>query len=161
MQAFRDGEIQVLVATSVIEVGVDVPNANIMIIHHAERFGLAQLHQLRGRIGRGEHKSYCILLTDSKTPEALEKLQALVDSSDGFHIAEVDLRMRGPGEVLGTAQSGLTTIKFADFLADTTLLREARQLADQVIAIDADLSNHYQCLRPLIHIETLGLEHRA
>jgi ATP-dependent DNA helicase RecG len=161
MQAFRDGEIQVLVATSVIEVGVDVPNANIMIIHHAERFGLAQLHQLRGRIGRGEHKSYCILLTDSKTPEALEKLQALVDSSDGFHIAEVDLRMRGPGEVLGTAQSGLSTIKFADFLADTALLREARQLADQVIAIDADLSNQYQCLRPLIHIETLDLEHRA
>jgi ATP-dependent DNA helicase RecG len=151
----------VLVATSVIEVGVDVPNANIMIIHHAERFGLAQLHQLRGRIGRGEHKSYCILLTDSKTPEALEKLQALVDSSDGFHIAEVDLRMRGPGEVLGTAQSGLSTIKFADFLADTALLREARQLADQVIAIDADLSNQYQCLRPLIHIETLDLEHRA
>jgi ATP-dependent DNA helicase RecG len=100
-------------------------------------------------------------LTDSKTPEALEKLQALVDSSDGFHIAEVDLRMRGPGEVLGTAQSGLSTIKFADFLADTALLREARQLADQVIAIDADLSNQYQCLRPLIHIETLDLEHRA
>lgn len=150
MQAFRQGEIQALVATSVIEVGVDVPNANIMIIHHAERFGLAQLHQLRGRIGRGEHKSYCILLTDSKQPEALEKLQALVDSIDGFVIAEVDLRLRGPGDVLGTAQSGVADLKFSDFLADPTLLREARILADEVISCDPMLEREYAALRIMI-----------
>jgi ATP-dependent DNA helicase RecG len=150
MQAFRQGEIHALVATSVIEVGVDVPNANIMIIHHAERFGLAQLHQLRGRIGRGEHKSYCILLTDSKQPEALEKLQALVDSIDGFVIAEVDLRLRGPGDVLGTAQSGVADLKFSDFLADPTLLREARALADDVIACDPILAHEFTALRPWI-----------
>jgi ATP-dependent DNA helicase RecG len=161
MQRFRANELQALVATSVIEVGVDVPNANIMIIHHAERFGLAQLHQLRGRIGRGEHKSYCVLLTDSKTPEALEKLQALVDSNDGFVIAEVDLRLRGPGDVLGTAQSGLSDIRFADFLADTNLLREARTHADGVIAADPRLEGIHAPLRAFIDHETLALEHRS
>jgi len=160
MQAFRAGEIHALVATTVIEVGVDVPNANIMIIHHAERFGLAQLHQLRGRIGRGEHKSYCILLTDSKTPEALEKLQALVDSHDGFVIAEVDLRLRGPGDVLGTAQSGIADLKFADFLADPTLLREARALADEVIARDPLLDHEHAALRPWISDPLILREHR-
>ena len=160
MQAFRANETQALVATSVIEVGVDVPNANIMIIHHAERFGLAQLHQLRGRIGRGEHKSYCILLTDGKTPEALEKLQALVDSHDGFVIAEVDLRLRGPGNVLGTAQSGMAEMKFADFLADTTLLREARALADAVIAEDPQLHQRYSMLRSWITDELTRQDHR-
>jgi ATP-dependent DNA helicase RecG len=160
MQAFRANETQALVATSVIEVGVDVPNANIMIIHHAERFGLAQLHQLRGRIGRGEHKSYCILLTDGKTPEALEKLQALVDSHDGFVIAEVDLRLRGPGNVLGTAQSGMAEMKFADFLADPTLLREARALADQVIALDPQLNREHAALRSLIGDTTDLRDHR-
>ena len=160
MQAFRAGEIHALVSTTVIEVGVDVPNANIMIIHHAERFGLAQLHQLRGRIGRGEHKSYCILLTDSKTPEALEKLQALVDSHDGFVIAEVDLRLRGPGDVLGTAQSGIADLKFADFLADPTLLREARALADEVIARDPLLNQQHAALRPWISEELALREQR-
>lgn len=160
MQAFRTNESQVLVATSVIEVGVDVPNANIMIIHHAERFGLAQLHQLRGRIGRGEHKSYCILLTDGKNPEALEKLQALVDSHDGFVIAEVDLRLRGPGNVLGTAQSGMAEMKFAEFLADPTLLREARGLADQVIARDPQLNREHAALRSLISEATDLRDHR-
>lgn len=160
MQAFRAGEIHALVSTTVIEVGVDVPNANIMIIHHAERFGLAQLHQLRGRIGRGEHKSYCILLTDSKTPEALEKLQALVDSHDGFVIAEVDLRLRGPGDVLGTAQSGIADLRFADFLADPTLLREARALADEVIARDSKLTHEHAALRPLISDELALREQR-
>jgi ATP-dependent DNA helicase RecG len=132
-----------------------------MIIHHAERFGLAQLHQLRGRIGRGKHKSYCVLLTDSKTPEALEKLQALVDSNDGFVIAEVDLRLRGPGDVLGTAQSGLSDIRFADFLADTNLLREARTHADEVIAADPRLEGIHAPLRAFIDHETLALEHRS
>jgi ATP-dependent DNA helicase RecG len=150
MDDFRSGKTQALVATSVIEVGVDVPNANLMILHHAERFGLAQLHQLRGRIGRGEHKSYCILLTDSKLPEALEKLAVLEKTNDGFEIAEADLELRGPGDVLGTAQSGLTDLRFADFITDTQLIREARALADQVFHEDPDLSKQHQNLRPLI-----------
>ena len=150
MEDFRSGKTQALVATSVIEVGVDVPNANLMILHHAERFGLAQLHQLRGRIGRGEHKSYCILLTDSKLPEALEKLAVLEKTNDGFEIAEADLELRGPGDVLGTAQSGLTDLRFADFITDTQLIREARALADQVFHEDPDLSKKHQNLRELI-----------
>lgn len=149
MSAFREGDLDVLVATTVIEVGVDVPNANIMIVHNAERFGLAQLHQLRGRIGRGEHKSYCILLTDGKSPDAMEKLQVLADTSDGFKIAEADLRLRGPGDVLGTAQSGLADLRFVDFLADTELIREARQLADDLLKQDPDLSHHTSLVRLL------------
>lgn len=150
MQRFRDGEIAALVSTTVIEVGVDVPNASVMILHHAERFGLAQLHQLRGRIGRGGHKGYCILLTDGKNPEALEKLEVLVRCSDGFEIAEADLRLRGPGDVLGTVQSGLSDLRFADHLADTVLLREARALADQVIREDPCLDGIHRDLRPMI-----------
>ncbi len=150
MRQFREGALQVLVATTVIEVGVDVANATLMILHHAERFGLAQLHQLRGRIGRGEHKGYCILLTDGRNPEALEKLQILEQSADGFEIAEADLRLRGPGNVLGTVQSGLSELRFADFLADTALLREARALADSVLAADPHLEGLHQALRPLI-----------
>jgi ATP-dependent DNA helicase RecG len=134
----------------VIEVGVDVANATVMLIHHAERFGLAQLHQLRGRIGRGDHKSWCVLLTDGKNPEALEKLNILERSADGFEIAEADLRLRGPGDVLGTAQSGLAELRFTDFLADTALLREARALADAALAQDPDLSGPRRTLRPLI-----------
>ncbi len=151
MRRFRDGEIAALVATTVIEVGVDVPNATLMLLHHAERFGLAQLHQLRGRIGRGGHKGWCILLTDGKNPEALAKLQILVQTSDGFEIAEADLRLRGPGDVLGTAQSGLAELRFIDFLADTTLLRQARALADAVLAADPALDREHRLLRPLIH----------
>jgi ATP-dependent DNA helicase RecG len=151
MAAFAAGEINVLVATTVIEVGVDVPNANLMIIHHAERFGLAQLHQLRGRIGRGEHKSYCILLTDGKSEDAMEKLGVMAKTSDGFLIAEEDLRLRGPGDVLGTMQSGLGNLRFPDFLADTALLREARSLADEVISADPDLTDIHKSLLPLIH----------
>ena len=147
MRRFRDGGIHALFATSVVEVGVDVPNANLMLIHHAERFGLAQLHQLRGRIGRGEHKSYCVLLTDGKSAEALEKLGVMERTSDGFVIAEEDLRIRGPGDVLGTMQSGLGDLKFADFLADTVLLREARALADRVIAEDPTLSGKHAAVR--------------
>ena len=147
MTRFRDGELNALVATTVIEVGVDVPNANIMIIHNAERFGLAQLHQLRGRIGRGEHKSYCVLATDGKSPEALEKLEILAGTSDGFKIAEADLRMRGPGDVLGTQQSGLADLKFVEFLADTPLIREARQLAEDLLADDPLLEKAQELLR--------------
>lgn len=150
MRRFRDGEIHVLVSTTVIEVGVDVANASVMILHHAERFGLAQIHQLRGRIGRGGHKGYCILLTDGKNQEALEKLQVLEQSSDGFEIAEADLRLRGPGDVLGTQQSGLADLRFVDFLADTALLREARELADRVLVEDPLLSGVHQGVRTLV-----------
>ncbi|WAC21208.1 ATP-dependent DNA helicase RecG [Luteolibacter sp. SL250] len=150
MRRFRDGEISVLVATTVIEVGVDVPNASVMILHHADRFGLAQIHQLRGRIGRGGHKGYCILLTDGKSPEAMEKLKVLEQTADGFEIAEADLRLRGPGDVLGTMQSGVSDLKFVDFLADTALLREARALADGVLSADPQLVGKHSALRYLI-----------
>lgn len=150
MSSFRDGKTHVLVATTVVEVGVDVPNANIMMIQNAERFGLAQLHQLRGRIGRGEHKSYCILVTDGKSPDAMEKLQVMAETADGFKIAEADLRLRGPGDVLGTAQSGLVDMRFVDYLADVELIREARALAENVIASDPELEKNPRLLE-LIH----------
>ena len=150
MEDFRSAKTKALVSTTVIEVGVDVPNANLMILHHAERFGLAQIHQLRGRIGRAEHKSYCILLTDSKLPEAIEKLTVLEKTSDGFEIAEADLRLRGPGDILGTAQSGLTDLRFADFITDTELIRQARSLADQVFREDPDLTGLHKNLHPFI-----------
>lgn len=158
MRRFREGQIAALVSTTVIEVGVDVPNATVMILHHAEHFGLAQIHQLRGRIGRGGHKGYCVLLTDGKSPEALEKLKVLEQSADGFEIAEADLRLRGPGDVLGTMQSGLSDLRFADFLADTALLREAREIADRVIAEDPHLEGPYRELKRLLH-EDSGLPH--
>ena len=142
MTRFRDNEIQVLVATTVVEVGVDVPNANLMVIYNAERFGLAQLHQLRGRIGRGEHRSYCILVTDGKSEDALGKLRVLEETGDGFKIAEQDLALRGPGEVLGTAQSGLSDLRFTEFLADTGLIREARALAEALLERDPDLEDY-------------------
>lgn len=146
MGRFRDGKSEVLVATTVVEVGVDVPNANVMVIFNAERFGLAQLHQLRGRIGRGEHKSYCILVTDGKSPEGLEKLNILAGTIDGFKIAEEDLRLRGPGEVLGTQQSGLGYLRFTEFLADTALIRESRAIAEQVLKDDPTLKRNKKLL---------------
>jgi ATP-dependent DNA helicase RecG len=163
MRRFREGEIAALVSTTVIEVGVDVPNASVMILHHAERFGLAQLHQLRGRIGRGGHKGYCVLLTDGKNPEAMEKLKVLEQTSDGFEIAEADLRLRGPGDVLGTTQSGLSDLRFTDFLADTTLLREARAHADRVLQEDPHLTGNHRGLRSLIQLTdgTAGLPSTA
>ena len=150
MTAFRDGNADVLVSTTVVEVGLDVPNANIMVIQNAERFGLAQLHQLRGRIGRGTHKSYCILATDGKSPDALDKLQVMENTADGFKIAEADLRLRGPGNVLGTAQSGLADLKFIDYLADVELIREARTLAENVLESDPELKENPHLLE-LIH----------
>jgi ATP-dependent DNA helicase RecG len=134
----------------VIEVGVDVPNASVMLLHNAERFGLAQIHLLRGRIGRGGHKGYCVLLTDGKNLEAMEKLNVLAQSSDGFEIAEADLRLRGPGDVLGTMQSGLSDIQFVDFLADTDLLKEARELAEKVLHEDPMLDAEYRSYKSLI-----------
>ncbi len=141
MERFRRGESKALIATTVIEVGIDVPNANIMLVENAERFGLAQLHQLRGRIGRGEHKSYCILLRSAKAEgEALEKLRLLEETSDGFKIAEADLRMRGPGDILGTAQSGLPPLKLGDPLADHELMRLARNAAFLLFDRDPQLA---------------------
>ena len=150
MARFREGKTAALVATSVIEVGVDVPNASVMLLHNAERFGLAQIHLLRGRIGRGGHKGYCVLLTDGKNLEAMEKLNVLAQSSDGFEIAEADLRLRGPGDVLGTMQSGLSDIQFVDFLADTDLLKEARELAEKVLHEDPMLDAEYRSYKSLI-----------
>jgi ATP-dependent DNA helicase RecG len=141
MQRFRQGEIQVLIATTVIEVGVDVPNATVMLIENAERFGLAQLHQLRGRIGRGQHQSYCILMTDTKDPLALAKLSVLEKTNDGFEIAEADLRFRGPGDLLGTAQSGLPPLRVADLLQDADLLDEARGIARSILDRDPELQS--------------------
>ena len=129
MEKFRRGETKALIATTVIEVGIDVPNANIMLIENAERFGLAQIHQLRGRIGRGVHKSYCVLLTTGDDAESLEKLRILEKTGDGFEIAEADLRLRGPGDLLGTAQSGLAPLKLGDLFKDADLMKLARNHA--------------------------------
>jgi ATP-dependent DNA helicase RecG len=129
MNAFRSNQVAVLLATSVIEVGVDVPNATVMLIENAEQFGLAQLHQLRGRIGRGAHESYCVLLGNLKTPNARERLRVMEETTDGFAIAEADLKLRGPGEFLGAAQSGLPPFHFADLSKDARLLETARDIA--------------------------------
>jgi ATP-dependent DNA helicase RecG len=139
MARFRAREIGVLISTTVVEVGVDVPNATVMLIENAERFGLAQLHQLRGRIGRSNHQSYCVLLTDSDDPVPLAKLRVLEKSDNGFEIAEADLRFRGPGDLLGTEQSGLPPLRLADLLRDGHLMDEARAIARVILDQDPDL----------------------
>lgn len=139
MAAFRSGETKALIATTVIEVGVDVPNANIMLIENAEMFGLAQLHQLRGRIGRGAHKSYCALFTSDDDAESLEKLRILEKTGDGFEIAEADLRLRGPGDLLGTAQSGLAPLRLGDLFKDADLMKLARNHAFLIFERDPKL----------------------
>ncbi|MBY0372633.1 MAG: ATP-dependent DNA helicase RecG, partial [Bryobacteraceae bacterium] len=133
MDEFKKGVTQILVSTTVIEVGVDVPNATVMVIEQAERFGLAQLHQLRGRVGRGGEQSYCLLVTDKLNEIAKERIQTMVASTDGFHIAEVDLRLRGPGEFFGTKQSGLPELRFANVLRDQDILEIARQEAQEFV----------------------------
>lgn len=140
MERFRRNEIQALIATTVIEVGIDVSNANLMLIENAERFGLAQLHQLRGRIGRGSHKSYCILFASDEDPEALAKLRILETTRNGFEIAEADWQLRGPGDLLGTAQSGLPPIRIGNLTRDTELMHRAREAAFTVIEKDPTLS---------------------
>ena len=140
MRRFKGGEIHVLVSTTVIEVGIDVPNASVMLIEHAERFGLSQLHQLRGRVGRGPWKSYCILLTAGKLGEEAERrVQVMTETNDGFRIAETDLQLRGPGEFFGTRQSGLPEFRVADLLRDAALLEEARREALAIVAADPEL----------------------
>jgi ATP-dependent DNA helicase RecG len=151
MEGFRRGETSALISTTVIEVGVDVPNATVMLIENAERFGLAQLHQLRGRIGRGAHKSYCILLSEEKAPETVAKLGVLEQTIDGFAVAEADWEMRGPGDLLGTAQSGLPALKLGDLIKDADLMREARAAATAILAVDPLLeSRENQRFRELI-----------
>jgi REP element-mobilizing transposase RayT len=139
MDRFRRGDTNVLISTTVLEVGVDVPNATMMLIENAERFGLAQLHQLRGRIGRGEHKSYCILLSSTQTEEALPKLAVLEGTTNGFEVAEADWELRGPGDVLGTAQSGLPALKIGDLKRDADLMRRARAAAMSIFEMDPRL----------------------
>ena len=136
MREFKEGGIQILVSTTVIEVGIDVPNASVMLIEHAERFGLSQLHQLRGRVGRGPWKSYCILLTAARSEDARKRIGAMTETNDGFRIAEVDLSVRGPGDFFGTRQSGLPEFRVADLLRDAAVLEEAR--ADAVAIVQRD-----------------------
>ncbi len=139
MEAFRAHEVDVLVATVVIEVGVDVPNACAMVIQDAERFGLAQLHQLRGRVGRGDHQSFCVLLADPTTPEGEARLAVLTRTTDGFEIADEDLRLRGPGEFLGTRQAGILRLRIANIVGDAAILRQAREDAFEVVRHDPEL----------------------
>jgi len=155
MQAFSKGQLDILVATTVVEVGVDVPNANIMIINDADTFGLSQLHQLRGRIGRGEHKSYCILLSRAKPGEqGREKLEVLCRTLNGFEIAEEDFRLRGPGDVLGTAQSGLGAIEFTEWLGDMRLIHRANRDAAAILDADPELKQpRHAPLRELVQFE--------
>jgi len=139
MERFRSGETSALISTTVLEVGVDIPNASVMLIENAERFGLAQLHQLRGRIGRGEHKSYCILLTSAQAKEASAKLAVLERTRDGFEVAEADWELRGPGDLLGTAQSGLPALKIGNLKTDAHLMRRARAAAVSILERDPRL----------------------
>ena len=168
MAAFKRGEIHLLVATTVIEVGVDVPNATVMVIEHAERFGLAQLHQLRGRVGRGAHQSLCLLMgssnggvgkprpgADGRAPgasNAQQRLESLVKSNDGFVIAEDDLRIRGPGELLGLRQWGMPDFRVANLVRDVDLLQQARQEAFALVGQDATLSlpQHHALKRSML-----------
>ena len=140
MERFAAGEIQVLVSTTVIEVGINVPNATVMMIENAERFGLAQLHQLRGRVGRGGHQSYCIMVSGNDRPETMERLDILNRSNDGFYIASEDLKLRGPGDIFGVRQSGDMEFKLADIFTDAAVLKSASEEADRLLADDPELS---------------------
>ena len=142
MAAFAAGESHILVSTTVIEVGVDVPNAAVMVVENAERFGLSQLHQLRGRVGRGQWQSYCILISDNRGEETRQRLNVMVKTSDGFRIAEEDLRLRGPGDFFGVRQHGLPGLKVADLGCDTKLLQEAQQAALELLEEDPELTEH-------------------
>ena len=142
MTAFRAGEMDVLVSTTVIEVGVDVPNATVMVIEDADRFGIAQLHQLRGRVGRGADVSWCYLLGEGSTPEGEARLQALERTTDGFELAEVDLELRGEGTILGTRQKGHSDLKLASLRRDKDLVRSAREVAFAIVDDDPALAGH-------------------
>ena len=148
MAAFARGETHILVSTTVVEVGVDVANATLMIVENADRYGLSQLHQLRGRVGRGEHQSWCVLVSDNRSPETRARLKVLVDTADGFRIAEEDLKLRGPGDFFGRRQHGLPALRMADLNTDTRVLKEARDAAAALLSADPDLSRPEH--RPLL-----------
>jgi ATP-dependent DNA helicase RecG len=133
MDTFKRGETHILVSTTVIEVGVDVPNASVMVVEQAERFGLSQLHQLRGRVGRGAEQSYCVLVTSKLGDIARERIRTMVDSNDGFYIAEMDLKLRGPGEFFGTKQSGLPVFRLGNIIRDKEILELARSAAAEFV----------------------------
>src|SRR5690606_6934771 len=142
MQRFVKGETQIMVATTVIEVGVNVPNASVMIIENAEKFGLSQLHQLRGRVGRGAEQSFCVLMTkDSLTEDAFTRIRTMCRTNDGFEIAEADMQLRGPGDLMGTQQSGILNFKLANLTKDQNLLSTARFMAEEVLKNDPNLKN--------------------
>ena len=156
MRMFQRGELNILVATTVIEVGVDVPNATVMVIEHAERFGLAQLHQLRGRIGRGGAKSYCILMTGGKiSEEGQKRLDAMKKTNDGFKIAELDLELRGPGEFFGTRQAGIPNFRVANIIRDAELLEAAKREAAAVISGPNAEISAAEISRALVHMRVL------
>ena len=140
MSSFAAGEIDVLVSTTVVEVGVDVPNAALIVVENAECFGLSQLHQLRGRVGRGKHQSYCVLITNTRSPDSLARLRTLASTTDGFRIAEEDLKLRGPGDFFGSRQHGLPQLALADLSGDLRLLQEAQAAARSLLQSDPGLT---------------------
>jgi ATP-dependent DNA helicase RecG len=142
MTKFRAGDLDVLIATTVIEVGVDVPNATVMVILDADRFGIAQLHQLRGRVGRGANRSYCYLVSETETPDGVARLEAIERSTDGFELAEVDLELRGEGTIMGTRQKGRSDLKLASLRKDKAMVAEARRVATAIVGADPDLSEN-------------------
>ena len=160
MAAFAAGESDILVSTTVIEVGVDVPNANTMVVENAERFGLSQLHQLRGRVGRGSVKSYCILLSNTQNEETRQRLKIMTQTNDGFKISEEDLRLRGPGDFFGSRQHGLPAMKIADLSCDMRLLDEAQTAAKALLAADPTLEavGHQALHRRILELFELNAE---
>ena len=156
MADFKNKKIDILVATTVIEVGIDIANATVMLIEHAERFGLATLHQLRGRVGRGSDQSYCLLVGEARTPEARSRIAAMLASTDGFKIAEQDLQIRGPGEFFGTRQSGLPEFKIADVVNDFALLSQAREMAFALVQADPYLRQQQHAPLKKFMIEAYG-----
>jgi len=146
MKQFRDNQISVLISTTVIEVGMDIPNATVVLIENADHFGLAQLHQIRGRVGRGESQSFCILIPENESNMGNQRLSAMIETNDGFKLAEYDLKQRGPGDFLGTRQSGYTGLKLAS-LSDTELIDKARNVAQNIFRNDPNFEDlTYQLL---------------
>ena len=154
MANFKDGKLDILVSTTVIEVGVDVPNATIIVIENAERFGLAQLHQLRGRVGRGQHQSWCYLVSDPKSDDGIRRIEAMTQTNNGFDLSEIDLEIRGPGEFFGTRQSGLPEFKVADVIRDANILEATKLEAEMVVNRDPDLvQNQHKLIKILVEKE--------
>ena len=160
MSTFVAGDIDILVSTTVIEVGVDVPNAALMIVENADRFGLSQLHQLRGRVGRGEHKSYCVLVSDSDNEATRARLKIMTKTNDGFKISEEDLKLRGPGDFFGSRQHGLPAMHIADLCSDMSVLQTAQQAAQELLLSDPELSapEHAQLKTAVERLFTLNAD---